>query len=929
MSNDRSFSIPKASYTAPLISLLPSHVLSHTSKCLFIGGIPAVWHNDNSNNLMSDFLKTSMKRKFHKRNQIIEQYIRGTTSESDNTEYNNQLVIDQHEFLSRKQEVLNKITKHNNESKTTCESSLPNDSFVIDAASSKHTSVAPSVDISPPVLNRKPRFLALPGDSNLSLPHSIPSSIRTSKSSKMVLELPHPITQLNLETFNKENKRFSKKLRQFVYRSRGKSRIRDFRQKILSSLISTYHSGEIVRMDKMLVMIKEIVGNVSENFDGDELESRVYERWKEYIVVLRRTYSFTEPLMLQLYDISKAPTADSSNPPRVGFALNSEVSAKFYNTLDKSISLTVRQADETFTYILKCNNQTKALKWLYFIKSSLGHEMNTLFNIYVHHIGKFIQVKVPEHILEKSLASTESVHMKESEFGYKVQRAELVQYLKNIIQSKFKIDISNSWFCFRFYDHLEWVPNDSELLFISNTLYSPTFQLEYRAIKLTTVNTPTYKLDEPIPIEGFLARLTSTSGRTKGVIHDFYKISYFFTNKNLLFFTKYYRVIPPSLDDHLLTSTDKIPIVYEHNLYPIDEKGHIEWLRNDFTTGDGNCLSELERRTQQIVRAEGLIDMSRIADIRKIPPSNMSPTQKLLSSNLWYASSGLIDDEDILDSCFEIELVTGCIIKLQAHSKQVRDQWMFHLQLLNQFWTIHAQEEIERQIVVRTTNMKNLNASEYVDSNAPQQVNQLELRSTVADTVINNISSMISTTLVLKSGFLYHKRKKHATFNQFFAVLCPGFLILFHIFKRSKNTGSWKKTSYFEHYLTIPISECYIYAGFAAELDLLESKSETRGTHLERHSVPRLHSNGWKSQEEECSLCFTLWFGKKRNISNYERIISRQQTKPVALHLEKNPGLIKMVAKLGVTGQSVMFMTKSRQDRDQWVTRLLCEMDRF
>ncbi|EGW35794.1 uncharacterized protein SPAPADRAFT_147448 [Spathaspora passalidarum NRRL Y-27907] len=854
--DDPNFTIPKASYTAPLISLLSSDVISQTSKCMFIGGIPAVWHNDKSTNIMTSSRNTSVPS------------------------FENHLTVP---------------------------------------------------------IGHKKGLLSLPSASNESLQCSIPMSV-TSRNSRMLLELPHPITQLNIETINQEKTRVSKRLRSLTHKSKGKRRdkIRDFRDRILNSLISPYQSGEIVRADRMLVMIKEIVGNVKENFDGDELESRVYERWKEYIVVLRRTYSSSEPLMLQFYDIAKAPNADNAKQqsPRVGFSLNSKISAKFYNILDKSISLTARQGDDTFSYILKCNNQTKALRWLYFIKSSLGHDMNTMFNIYIHHVGQFLQVKIPENILEKAVQSIEEVHIREKKTGYEVQHSVLLQYLKNTIKAKFKhenISFSNSWFCFRFYDRLEWVADNSELLFIGNVLYTPTFQLEYRTIELTSVYTPTYKLEEPVPIEGFLARLTSTSGRSKGLVHDFYKISYFFTNKNLLFFTKYYRVLPPASENYFLASqvSSKTPIVYEQCLYPSDGNGHIAWLRDDFTTGDDHCFSEFERRTQQIVRAEGLIDLSRIVQVRAIPSSTMSHTQKLLSAHLWYASSGLIDNEEIQDSCFEIELATGCVIKLQAHSRHVRDRWILHLQLLSQFWAMHEQEQIQRQIAVRSANLNNLNACEYVDSNAGQQINHLELKYTEADTKINNISSMISTTLVLKSGFLYHKRKKHSTFNQFFALLCPGFLILFNIFKRSKNTGAWKKTSYFEHYLTIPISECYIYAGFAAELDLLESKSETRGTQLERHSVPRLHTNGWRSQEEECSLCFTLWFGKKRNISNYERNISKQQAKPVALHLEKNPGLIKMVAKLGLTGRSVMFMTNSRQDRDQWVSRILGEMDRF
>ena len=43
----------------------------------------------------------------------------------------------------------------------------------------------------------------------------------------------------------------------------------------------------------------------------------------------------------------------------------------------------------------------------------------------------------------------------------------------------------------------------------------------------------------------------------------------------------------------------------------------------------------------------------------------------------------------------------------------------------------------------------------------------------------------------------------------------------------------------------------------------------------------------------------------------------------------KNPGMVTMIRKLGITGKSIMFTANSRQERDRWTMCILSEMDRL
>ncbi|CCE79565.1 Piso0_001641 [Millerozyma farinosa CBS 7064] len=783
-------------------------------------------------------------------------------------------------------------------------------------------------------------------------------SLQDTNTGKLNLDLQSPsrLSPKEIQEAKSKQHHIRKKLKTIAKSSKGEAKKGGnlIRRKIYNAVLRHYKTGEILKIDKMLVMVKETY-NFTEIHDFNENEpcdARVYERWKEYIVVIRKTEEDSTPLCIQMYD---RYDDTSFERPSFQFSLSYSVSAQFYSSLDRSISISVPNSNGLRVYILKCADRLTSIKWLYFIKQYLCNEFTSVFRITLGGLNLKLDIYVPERLLVDQFHDDNDLKVTQLVKGYSVQHATLVEYLKErVLDEVSKLRgkspaaetwLSNTkhpWFCFRQYDRIEWIIDNGRILSMKYPLLSDSYEFEMRerefaAKSVTIENEATFV--EPIPVEGFLARLTNISGYERNFLKTFHKVSYFFSCGSVLFFTKFFRAVPPSPENVFIHDKNEsgkrlsLPIVYEHNPFPLDESDHIAWLDSDkFEHYDQLALEEFERRAQQMIKAEAMIDILTISDVRRVPMKKNMKAQNLLLCLIWYSSPHLINDEATLDSCFEIETQNGGIIKLQAPSRATRDEWVSHLLELKDFWKAKASSDLNKISRIRASNQAALRIDEYADSNITYEDDLMVTRYSKADPQVNNMDNLAMKSCILMNGYLYQKGKKHSNFNQYYVVLCPGFLILFSLYKRSKITGAWKKNSYFEHYLTIPISESYVYSGGTTELDLLNRQKEFDPEHPNSRSLPRIYPDGWKSSEEESLRCFTLWFGKKREIVGKDRVLGKYNLKQDPngrSNVQKNPGLVKMIGKLGVTGKSVVFMARSRQERELWVSSIFTEIDRF
>lgn len=783
-------------------------------------------------------------------------------------------------------------------------------------------------------------------------------SSQDANTGKLNLKLPSPSRLSPKEIQEAESKQhhIRKKLKNVARSSKGEAQKRGniIRRKIYNAVLHRYKAGEILKIDKMLVMVKE-TSNLTKVHDFNENEpcdTRVYERWKEYIVMIRKTNEYATPLCIQMYDRYEDTFFER---PSFQFCLSYSVSARFYSSLDRSISMSVPNSNGMRIYILKCADRLTSIKWLFFIKQYLCNEFTNIFRIALGEFNVKLDIYVPERLLVSQFQDDNYLKVAQLVKGYSVQHSTLVEYLKERVfdeVSKLKGRIpgvdtwlshtKHPWFCFRQYDRLEWIIDNSKILSMKYSLLSESYEFEIRERQFATNSVRIENeasLIEPIPVEGFLARLTNISGYERNFLRTFHKVSYFFSCGSVLFFTKFFRAVPPSPENIFIRDKNErgkrlsLPMIYEHNPFPLDEADHITWLNSDkFEYYDQLALEEFERRAQQVIKAEAMIDMLTIRDVRAVPMKTNMKTQNLLLCLIWYSLPHLINDETTLDSCFEIETENGGIIKLQAPSRATRDEWVSHLLELKDFWKAKASSDLDRISRIRASNQTALRINEYTDSNISYEDDLMVTRYSRADPQVNSMDNLAMKSCILMNGYLYQKGKKHSNFNQYYVVLCPGFLILFSLYKRSKITGAWKKNSYFEHYITIPISESYVYSGTTTELDLLNRHKDFDPEHPNHRSLPRIYPDGWKSSEEESLRCFTLWFGRKREIVGKDRALGKynlKQNRNGKSNIQKNPGLFRMIRKVGVTGKSIVFMARSRQERELWVNSLLTEIDRF
>ncbi|SCV00360.1 LAME_0G09186g1_1 [Lachancea meyersii CBS 8951] len=796
-------------------------------------------------------------------------------------------------------------------------------------------------------------------------------------------------------------------------------------------LFRKYRAGEVIKMEKMLVFVKSSKsarGPLLHFSDVEPIDTRVVERWKEYIVVARATGRPDAPLYLQFYHDRNIPYVDTSNSYNeqfransMDFMLDSSCMVDFYNTLDKTIHVikssrsslqesrgTKGQSSEDVgklkIYIFRCVSFAAAEKWLWFLRRSMGHVNRS----------QTVTISIPE--VEVSLEipmSTELRHTfdrrgyaEEDDFkvlimprGYKPLGLPLARYLEIMILSKLLecgFDMASvGWiqantitgFCWKHYDRLEWCPGfqyDSVVggisLLTSHLLEYRTLTHYPRCVKLT----PTWTLTEPPGVEGFLMKCTDRYGReTEKVLHTaYYRFLYFFTSDGLLFFMNSFKGLPPLPDemisksgpcaydiDQMKKKITSVPKVFEHNPYPLNLDSHIEWLNEDITPSafeekDNAAFAAMWRKIALVLKAEKIIDLTEIKSVFRLNSNNEYKNTlryKILTranNFVWKASSSV---DDTVNSTIVLSMRNGLEVKLLAPSPESAEEWVSRLGSLSKYWKYRKAEDVKSMWSAKVGNLCTLKIPESEESNISQDTPKWVTDRGVANEEVHNISSQALTRPLMQSGVLYQKRHKHSSFKKFFVILTPGFLILYKYFKSAKVNHS-KAVVDHRHYLTIPIEECYVYSGNLTSLDLLQRDKQFDLLNPGNNSLPRVYPDGWRSSEDESTRCFTLWFGTKRAVSNYNSLfkhsgesrphtagsmnsteesdLTESKNRPntsssgagelsMEENLQKKTGAFRLASRLGVAGKSLVFMARSRQERDQWALKIHYELGRL
>ncbi|GMG19044.1 unnamed protein product [[Candida] boidinii] len=129
----------------------------------------------------------------------------------------------------------------------------------------------------------------------------------------------------------------------------------------------------------------------------------------------------------------------------------------------------------------------------------------------------------------------------------------------------------------------------------------------------------------------------------------------------------------------------KRPMLFKNSKFPLDEsRTHIEWLRpgltkEEFDYYENEALNEAERKTSMVLKAKGVINLCDIVDVRPTSMSSVPHLVKIASAITWNLPSSEMNNPEYMDSCFEIEMKNGSVMKLQAGFRRIRDEWVTRL----------------------------------------------------------------------------------------------------------------------------------------------------------------------------------------------------------------------------------------------------------
>lgn len=701
----------------------------------------------------------------------------------------------------------------------------------------------------------------------------------------------------------------------------------------VDNLLGRFKPSEIVYVDKMEVMMAKTSRrcNFTEYSDYNLTDMRIVQRWQEQYMVIRRTNSVTEPVEIQFYEAHDKQ--DFEEKPEHVIGLHLKMRAEFLSTLDKTIILWDASGPETRVFFVNARYSTTAYKWLFMIHQLHGRLHAPTIDAAI--VGADLTVHTRLPLAEFYEETPEELDLEVYENGYRpIQNAAFeslrqnfllrLQSLRNIEEVLHLLENTRSMrFAFKFYDRIEWAPDHPVTFMLATQLLRKRAVLELRHTSRTKtrLSLPSGEvLERPIPVEGFLGRITNTAGQQYSYLRAFYRVQYFFVEGPLLFFSQMFKAVPPSPENEFnKDNTDtlavalQLPEVYLKDPFSIDPSGHIPWINTpDFDKFDALALEEFERRIYQIFKSDALVDLTLVREVKAIPYENIPAHHLYFQSFIWYLSPKTIEDEAIMDSGFELILANGSRVQLLAPTRSARDEWVDRITGIVKYWREHAMQVSLSSLETRKKNLHDLKIDEFVDSNGEIESGGLEARQAIPNEDLFNISALAMDTSILKLGYLFLKHRKHGNFVQYFVVLCPGYVNIYSLFQRSKLTQKWKRTPYFEHYMTVPLSECYIHSGALTEHDLIDRR-DTKAPG--ENQLPRLYNDGWRSSEEDTKRCFVFRFAHQDAVKGA----------PMG---SKNPGRLHTWRKLGFSGKRLVFLARSRLEKESWVLRLIIEMNR-
>jgi hypothetical protein len=164
----------------------------------------------------------------------------------------------------------------------------------------------------------------------------------------------------------------------------------------------TLQEGAIVKMEKMLVRIDTTLQPVPNDFDendGRKTETRAVEKWREFMIVVRRSHKDEADFRLQVYKTRVIPEIEDDKPkkkPAHEILLNPRTTrVNLYSSLDKTIVMWHPYKKGTRIIIMRPRSGAHAVEWYTFIRDMLGWARPSSLQVNVPDLSLSLQLEKP------------------------------------------------------------------------------------------------------------------------------------------------------------------------------------------------------------------------------------------------------------------------------------------------------------------------------------------------------------------------------------------------------------------------------------------------------------------------------------------------------------------------------------------------------
>ena len=672
---------------------------------------------------------------------------------------------------------------------------------------------------------------------------------------------------------------------------------------------STLQAGQIIKMERMLVRVDLASTQFPEEFDENEgmkTEVRTLERWREFMVVVRKSKAENEEdFRLQLYKTRVIPEIDDENatkkPTREVRLDRKTARVNLYSSLDKSVVVWHPYHTGTRTIIMRPRSNAHSVEWYTFLRESLGWRRPVTLDVDVPDLNVTLKLQRPFEDLEPAgledvdvgSAIAKAVAAEQAVAGKIVSQC--LDMLKGdpewsgvLEQWSETSQIGLAW---KRYDRLEWIHGENEQKMYGSMAMQQSHDLELRPKQhypTTTFGKKGVMHEEPAPVEGFLIRLTSQKGTHQRMGKAYFKRLYFSTQNQFLVFNRPAKATPPHPPRLATINSKNVPSAHEiveasPTMFEIDpfvlsgeESKSISWLesgnRDNVNRHDREALEEARRNLANLAACDGYIDLCRVHKVRQIQ-WGAHPVDENLSSgsdvDFHQSVSDTRQEDGTIKSIddgrvFELLLDNGLIVRLQAYDKKTRDEWISRLRKLVKYWKLRTTADMDLFKSVRQTNLSALNIDEEMEALIGQFARKWEVRRSEASLQIYHMCGIGACRSISLSGLLYRKAKRRGTFQRCGVILTDGHLLIFQAGLRGY-TGAQLKHVHQKKTDTIDLKESYVYSGLITEDDLLYRNRTFDSNHPGMQALPRVYLNdGWTSTDEDAMTCFVVWRNVRR-----------------------------------------------------------------